>query len=358
MSRNNKHISIKYLTLVLLFIFMAFTISCGGLKSRITDVNNLNVGYVVKKGNLEDKSLTELGYQGIKESVNEFNLNVNVLEGEKNNQEVFQGELKKLTEKNDVIIVMGDEFKASINAVANNYRDKKFAVFGEGMKESNIQDITFRYEEGGYLMGILAGKETKGNKIGFIGSKGNDTDKLLSGYIAGAKVVNSEAGEGLLNGENVRYVEEPISNDKIFTLGKELYNNGVDIVFTNLGKESIEIFKVAKAEGKYAIGLGMDLREVYKEYEDNIISSLVVKVDRVVYETIKEAESGKFKSGEKNSKSLGLKNGTIDIAASTEKFVQKDLMNMLETYKKDIINKKIVVPKNRQEALEYKINNK
>lgn len=345
----------KYIYFIFTIVLGLVIISCEGLKSRIIDFDDLKVGYAIKNGALDDKGQVQLGYEGLERGKNQFGINIKVLEGDVNRKEEFQKDFKKLAEKNDLVIVIGNEFKSSINEVANNYRDKKFAVIGEGMTESNIQDITFRYEEGGFLVGVLAGKETKNNKVAFIGEENQSTDRLLAGYMAGVREVNKEASDYLLDQRNIRYVEST-DTSKIIEEANSLYNQGVDIIFTNLGEGASNIFKIASELNKKAVGMGMDCKKMYPEYKGNILSSLIIRTDDVVYDIIKEVEEGNFKSGTKNSKILGVKENIIELLEDNDEDITEETLNILMNYKEDIANNEIRIPKTREEALEYKNN--
>ena len=62
----------------------------------------------------------------------------------------------------------------------------KFAIIDAVVDAPNVMSITFKEEEGSFLMGVIAGKMTKSNQIGFIGGKDIDTiQKFESGFVAG-----------------------------------------------------------------------------------------------------------------------------------------------------------------------------
>lgn len=342
--------------LLLIIILMIFSIGCTNLKNDVVDNENMKVAYIVQKDTLDDKYLNELGYKGIKRAEIELGINYEVLEGNIDKEEKLQKNLKKLAEKNELVIIMGHQFNDITREVAAGERDKKFIVIGGKVTESNIQDIEFRSEEGSFLMGIIAGRKSKTNNVAFIGTENDEnTERLLAGYSAGVKTTNPEAAKKLLSGENVSYIGNEIDIKKAKNIARQLYKDGVDIIFEDVGKSAEGVFKAAKLSGKYAIGMGMDKNIAYEDYNKNIISSMIIKVDEIVYKAIKDADEGVFKSGEVNSVSYGLKENFIDIAPSTEFDVEDETYNLIIKYKNDIITEKINLPKNQNEVLEFKV---
>lgn len=346
----------KRIGVLLVVTLMISFIGCTNLKNDVIDNENMKVAYIVQKDTLDDKSLNELGYKGVKRAEIELGINCEVLEGNIEKEENLQKKLKKLAEKKELIIIMGNKFNDVTREVAAGDRDKKFVFIGAEVTESNIQDITLRSEEGGFLMGVIAGMESKANDIAFIGIENDEnTERLLAGYSAGVKITNPEAAKKLLSGENVSYIGNEIDVKKAKNVARQLYKDGVDIIFEAVGKSSEGVFKAAKLSGKYAIGMGMDKNIAYEDYNKNIISSMVVKTDDIVYKAIKDADEGVFKSGEVNSVSYGLKEDFIDVAPSTEFHVKDETYNLIIKYKKDISNEKINLPKTQNEVLEFKV---
>lgn len=346
----------KGISLLLICILMILSIGCTKLKNDVVDAENMKVAYIVQKGTLDDKALNELGYKGIKRGEIELGIKYEILEGNIDKEEQIQKKLKKLTEKNELIIIMGHQFNDVTGEVAAGAREKKFVVINGETRESNIQSITLRTEEGGFLMGVIAGKESKTNNVAFVGIENDSTtERLLAGYSAGVKVTNPEATKKLLSGENVIYIGNEIDVKKAKNVAKQLYKDGADIIFESVGKSAEGIFKAAKLSGKYAIGMGTDNKIAYDNYSKNIISSMIVKTDEIVYKAIKDANDGVFKSGEGNSVNYGLKEDMISVAPSTEFVVDSETYDLIMKYKNDIINEKISLPKTRNEVIEFKV---
>lgn len=339
------------LSICLIFIL----ISCEMLNSPIIDLDKPKVAYVVNKGCLEDKGLNQLGLEGINKIITEFGVKLTTIEIDKDDEESFQKNFIKAAKTNDLIIVVGEEFKNVVNETATNYRDKKFIVTSNKIRESNVQNIAFKYEEAGFLAGALAGKKSENKEVGYIAIKDNEPNKLLlSGYMAGIKVTNLYGATKLLSGENVKYIEDCANVDLAYEEAKKLYDKGCEIVLTAAGKASEGVFKAAKEKGKYVINSGMNAEEVYKDYIDNSLASLVVHLDKVLYESLSEANKGMFKSGEINKINEGLKENTIEFIIN-DNLVNSEIINLINNYKSEVIKEKIEIPKKKEEVQEFKV---
>ncbi|WP_195262827.1 MULTISPECIES: BMP family ABC transporter substrate-binding protein [unclassified Clostridium] len=341
--------------LTLSICLISMLVSCGVLNSHVIDLDRLKVAYVINKGCLEDKGLNQLGLEGINKSIIEDSIKLTIIEIDRDDEESFQKQFIKAVKSNDLIIVVGEEFKNVVNEAATNYRNKRFIVTTNKIRESNVQNVDFKYEEGGFLVGAIAGKRSSNKDVGYIAIKDNEPNKLLlSGYMAGIKVTNPKALSKLLSEENVKYVEDCANVDLAYEQAIELYDKGCEVILTAAGRASEGVFKAAKEKGKYVINSGMNAQEVYSDYKDNILASLVIRFDDILYKSISEANDGMFKSGEINKINEGLKENTIEIIMN-ESILDKETINLVNNYKSEVIKEKIEIPKIKEEVLEFRV---
>ncbi|MCR1952387.1 BMP family ABC transporter substrate-binding protein [Clostridium sp. DSM 100503] len=341
--------------LTLSICLISMLVSCGVLNSHVIDLDRLKVAYVINKGCLEDKGLNQLGLEGINKSIIEDSIKLTIIEIDRDDEDSFQKQFIKAVKSNDLIIVVGEEFKNVVNEAATNYRNKRFIVTTNKIRESNVQNVDFKYEEGGFLVGAIAGKRSSNKDVGYIAIKDNEPNKLLlSGYMAGIKVTNPKALSKLLSEENVKYVEDCANVDLAYEQAIELYDKGCEVILTAAGRASEGVFKAAKEKGKYVINSGMNAQEVYSDYKDNVLASLVIRFDDILYKSISEANDGMFKSGEINKINEGLKENTIEIIMN-ESILDKETINLVNNYKSEVIKEKIEIPKIKEEVLEFRV---
>lgn len=350
---NNKEISFF---LVLLFCIYLFTF-IEGCSPGFKDFTNKKINVGVLSQNFKDKSFGQLAKRGAEEAKEKIGIVPKYMEvkDDKKNRDNITKALRKLAETSKITIAMGREMKESIEKVSRERRDKNFAIFDTEVNEANVKSITFHHEEGAFLMGVIAGNETKTNKVGFVGGINDKIGlEFYNGYCAGVKTVNEKASESIIEGTYVRFTQSFLDENKAYEKAIELYDEGCDIIFQTCGKAGMGVFKAAKERGKFVIGVDTDQRVEIPQYKDQIISSMIKKVDKAVLDTCKEVKEGSFKSGIENMEVLGVKDNIIDYAPSTESTVSKKTMEDLKKYKEKIAIKAIKVPTKKFEVIEFK----
>jgi basic membrane protein A len=125
-----------------------------------------------------------------------------------------------------------------VATVAQKYPECRFAIIDSVVDLPNVQSLSFQDEEGAFLMGIIAGKTTRTNKIGFIGGQDIPLIKRFeAGFAAGVKAVNPRAAEGLINrdgkspGDQVKFCGNFQDSDKGYEIAQAMYGSGCDIIY-------------------------------------------------------------------------------------------------------------------------------
>ncbi len=98
-------------------------------------------------------------------------------------------------EQNDLIIVAGGQGAGPVNAVASEFPDDATYVLVDVETDSpNVKSITFKEQEGAYLIGMIAGLVNKTDKFGAIhANEGQSSYKWRWGYMEGVKSVRPNA---------------------------------------------------------------------------------------------------------------------------------------------------------------------
>lgn len=315
--------------------------------------SDIKVGMATDQGGLGDKSFNDSAYEGLQEIQKEYGIKPTVLQSKQ--QENYEPNLKNLGKDCDITFAVGAMMKDSAEKVAKDMPDKNFALIDEVSDLPNIKSLTFKEQEGSFLMGVIAGSMTKTNKVGFIGGMDIPTiQRFEAGYAAGVKAVNPAAAEGLINDTTVKYAGNFTDSNKGYELAKALYNDGCDVIFHAAGAVGLGMFKAAKETGNWAIGVDQDQAESVPEYKDVILSSMIKKVDVATYDATKEVIEGTFKAGKGNEMVLGLKEGGVDMALTTKNNTPEDVIKLAEKYKQAIIDGKIKVPDTPEEVKEFK----
>ncbi len=251
----------------------------------------------------------------------------------------------------------------SVKNVSTNNPDKKFCIIDSVVENPNVQSITFKEQEGSFLMGVIAGLTTKTNKVGFIGGKDMESIvKFEAGFAAGVKAVNPEAAAGLISadgknpGTTVKYAESFSDTNKGKELALSLYGAGCDIIYHAAGGVGTGMFTATKElrdKGKdvWAIGVDMDQAVSLPEYADVILSSMMKRVDNATYEASRSMVDGTFKAG---TKVLGIAEDGVGMAPTTSNNTSADVVTKAKEFEAKIKNGEIKVPATRQEVIDFK----
>lgn len=339
----------KLLAASLSIIMITMLCGCNKTKEKSEEVkkneiaSQFSVGMVMDDGGLGDMAYNYGASLGLERSKDELGVKIYSIESQ--TPEQYEKTIMETTKNNDLILAIGFRMKDALETVAKDNSGKDFVIIDEVSEMPNIKSITFKEEEGAFLMGIIAGEMTKTNKVGFIGGVDMPIiQKFESGFTAGVKSVNEVAADGLINKKMVKYASSFKETEKGYDFAKGLYEEGVDIIFNASGAEGLGVFKAAKEMGAYALGVDLDQGAVLEEYKNVILSSMIKKVDVAVFNSVNEFISGTFKPGKNNQLKLGLKEEGVGIAESTSNNVPQDVIDLTNKYKELIIDKTINVP--------------
>lgn len=325
----------------------------------------LKVGLVTDQGGVHDGSFNESANRGISEAVTELGIE-QIPSIESKQQDAYLPNLQTMSGAADLTVGAGFMMADSMKNIATQKADKKFLMIDAEVKVDNVLSVLFKEHEGSFLAGVLAGKLTKTNKIGFVGGVDGDViQRFEAGFVAGVSSVNPEAGKLLMPkddktpGQMVKYVASFDDAGKGYEAAKMLINEGADIVYHAAGGAGLGVFKAVKElttadAPKYAIGVDSDQAKTEggKPFADVILFSMEKKVDVAVKRVVKELQDDKFTGGK--TETLGLKEGAVGISPTRLAVVTDDLMKLSQNAEQQIKDGKITVPATRAELVNYK----
>ena len=244
--------------------------------------------------------------------------------------------------KSNIIISAGFLLAGDTNTVASKYPKIHFAITDYDAKTApfngrkNVMGLTYAANESGCLVGVLAAKmaQKAGKKI--IGAVGGLKIPPVDIWIAGYKFCAEKAVPGTK--VLVNYSQDFVASDKCKTQAQNLISQGAQVLFQVAGGCGLGTLKAAAAAGIWGIGVDKD------QYHDSarVLTSGVKRVDNGVYQAIQKAQSGKgFKGG--GNLLFNLKNGGMSVGKINPS-VPKAYITLMNTYKTNIIKKKLHVP--------------
>ncbi len=318
--------------------------------------NKMIVGMATDVNGLGDGSFNDGVYAGLKQAADSGKIDVRMIESKSMTD--FVPNLSGLAEDGaSLIFAVGFLMAEAVVEAAENNPHAMYAGidlwFDPGKAPKNLQGITWKEHESGYLAGIVAGYMTKQyadrsdklnnkNMVGAVlGMDIPPVERYQAGYWAGVKSVNP--------GCEVKSIVTGTFGDP--AKGKEatlaLVEQGADIVIQLAGLTGMGVIDGAKEAGILAIGADVDQNRFAP---DHVLTSALKGTTVATYLTIKDALAGKFKG--RINKVYGIAEGAIDIAPfhAFDSVVPAEVKNAVAKAKKDIASGKLVVPSSRTQA--------
>ena len=177
---------------VLAAAFAFVTIFC---LAGVASAKKFKVAMVTDVGGVNDQSFNQSAWEGLKKAEKELGIKIAYKESKQDAD--YGPNLETLTDADyDLIWGVGFLMGDSIKSTAQINPDQYYAIidfFYGDETPKNVGCAIFQEEQPSFLVGYIAGKMTKTNKIGFVGGiKFPLIEKFEYGYMAGAKLANPD----------------------------------------------------------------------------------------------------------------------------------------------------------------------
>lgn len=277
-------------------------VGCSSSKDNVVENNPLKVTLVLTEGGVNDQSFNQSAWKGALEAKEEYGVEVSYLEC--NQKSDYTSNIETAIDNDtDLVIGVGYEMAEAIEEAARNYPEQKFAIVDGTYDDipDNVKSILFNEQEAGYCVGLIAGKMTESNKLGFVGGMDiPSVSNFLVGFEKGAKEVNPKIE--VLS----QYANSFTDAAKGKAISKQMVQNGADIIFTAGGGVNNGVIELARELDIKVIGVDMPSNHISPNY---IITSALKNVGTGVQLTIKDLIEGKFVGGK--SQVYDLANGGV-----------------------------------------------
>ena len=262
--------------------------------------------------------------------------------------EDYEPNLQTLVDEGvSLAIGVGFMLENAVETVAKRNPDAKFLLIdsplvgadGKPYTLPNVRTVTFREEQGSFLVGALAGLASKNNKVGFVGGMEVPLiKKFEAGFRAGVAAVNPKATVLV----NYTGSFDNVSAGK--QVGQDLVNKGADVVYHAAGSDGlgvIQAVKEARAAGKPVFVIGVDSDQSHVAPEA-VLTSMIKRVDLGVYEAVRDLSQGKLEGGDVT---LGLREGGVTYAPVRVDFPGKaEALQKVEELRAKVVSGEIQVP--------------
>ena len=312
-------------------------VGCSGNNESASD-DKITVAMITDVAGVNDQSFNQSAWEGLQRAEKELGIEVKYLESKQDSD--YATNIETLVDEDvDLILGVGMKLADAIKEGSELYPDQNFVLVDEEIDAKNVKNILFKAEESAYLAGLIAGKTTKTNNVGFIGGMELPViDTFKYGYMAGVKAANPDAKV------QAQYANSFTDQAKGKAIANQMYSNGADIVFTCGGDVGTGAIEAAKENGKFAIGVDRDQSDLAPE---NVLTSAIKRVDAGVFETVKSYVNGTFEGG--TTTTYGLEENAVGVPDTTKNLVSQDILDLVEETITKLKNKEITVPKNEEE---------
>lgn len=205
--------------------------------------------------------------------------------------------------------------KAAVDA-----KDVKFEHATGYKNAENMRTYDSRTYEGAYMAGVIAGKVTKTNTLGVVGSIPiPEVIRNINSFTLGAQSVNPKIKT------RVVWVNKWFDPPKEGEAAQTLINQGADVLMQNT--DSSAVLQTAEKAGKFGFGWDSDMSRFGPNAH---LGSAIINWAPYYKKAVKEALDGSWKTGENTW--WGVKEGAIDLVSLSDK-VPADAKEAVEKVK-------------------------
>ena len=315
-------------------------VGCGNKSSQGNNNKTLKIGMVADTGGINDESFNQSAWEGLQQAQKDLGVEIKVIESKQASE--YVSNIDSLVDEGmDLVIGVGFTMKDAIQEEAKNYPDQQFAIIDETYDSipKNVTPILFKENEATFLTGLIAGRMTKANLVGFIGGMENPIiGRFEYGFKYGVKTANSAADV------KTQYAGTFSDAAKGKSIANQMYGNNMDIILSAAGATGLGAIESAKENNKYAIGVDKDQSSLAP---NNVLTSALKKVNVGVYNVVKELVNGNLQGGQ--AKVYGLKEDGVGIPESTKNLVPQEVLDYVNEMKEKVKNGDIKVPATESE---------
>jgi len=245
---------------------------------------------LILPGRADDVSWNQASFEGMNAAVEalegEIEVELTVVEQVYDPVDIEPALLDYAQQGYDLVVGHGFQFQEPIIKVAEDYPDVNFAI-GTGFKMApNVGVYDVKLEQGGYLMGLIAGYLTKSNIVGVVG--GVDVSEIHRGHVAfvlGAQAIN----------EDVKVLSNFVGDFNDLAGAKEAalsqIKAGADVLWQSGDGIGIAVLGACEEEGILCMGNVANQNEIAPE---NTLASFVYDWGPVYKQMIEETVEGTF----------------------------------------------------------------
>jgi basic membrane protein A len=218
-------------------------------------------------------------------------------------------------------------FMESVIKVAKDHPDVIFEHATGYKMAPNVGIYQSRFYEGAYLLGMLAGRTTKSNTLGFVASFPiPEVIRNIDGFTHGARSVNPKVKT------KVVWINSWYDPARERDAAAALIGQGADVLYQNT--DSPAIVQLAQEKGLYAFGQDSDMTQFGPKAH---LSANTVNWGVYYVAKVKQTLEGKWKAEDTK---WGMKEGMIELPAlnpTRNPVLKPDMVKAFEAKKAEIL---------------------
>lgn len=268
-----------------------------------------------------DQGWNDLLRQGLEQARKELGVRTAVVVAppQGSNGLTQEGIFQAAARQADLVLLSGARLHEILRNNAANFRQTKFGCIDTGIRAANIMCVTFADEQAAFLAGALLSQLHRHGLLPAPGTRANG-DELTLGWLAGE---DDPQLKSMLNGfvEGVR-LESPgarvingvagsySSPEKGRAKAEELLGLDINALAVLAGRAGLGAVEAAIAQGRPLVGVDKDQQFLAPKL---MLTSIVKRADRAVFELVKATAQGAFAGNEIITYDLA--NGGVDIVS-------------------------------------------
>lgn len=232
--------------------------------------------------------------------------------------------------KYDLVIGQGGEYAETAIAVAKEFPRIKFAIFGNHAgNNENFGALGFKYEEQGYMLGVMAAIKSRSQKVTIIGGEPLPHMLITSKFfMKGAKSIQPNIQA------TAQWINSWTDVVKAEQLALQAIQAGYDVLVGNVDAGNAKIFQLAEKYGVYGISA---VNDAYDIAPKAIVGSLVQEIPLVLLKGATIVRQGRWEGKQYR---FGFREGINTLAPFRGGFTSEQ-QAQIESILQDILTGKI-----------------
>ncbi|KIL47206.1 BMP family ABC transporter substrate-binding protein [Jeotgalibacillus soli] len=328
----------KKLSALIAAIMMAFMLAGCSLFSEEQPQGtqfDAKIGILLSDTGLGDGSFNDAAFQGLERARTDLNIVFDYREAPEGNYEEMLNEL--VEQDMTLIIGLGFSVQEAIEKVALENPEQQFLLIDGYSEVANVVSVTFKEQEGSFLVGVVAALTSESGVIGFIG--GVDAPvihRFEQGYIAGAKFANPTIT--VLSNYAGDFGDTALGGN----IAQQQIDQNADFIYPAAGYTGVGAILKAQEHGVFAAGVDSDQFFIA---EEAVVTSMLKKIDVVVYDLVSSLVQGNI---DEAAFELGLAEDGVGLAEIRLAQLDATGQALLQDVQKKIISGEIVVPETKE----------